>query len=75
MPSRALEMWTVYDHPTDYPDGFIARLHLAYDGFAVSTPNTFTGLTLDAVRDQLPRGLHRIVRSPDDDPKIVETWI
>jgi hypothetical protein len=68
-------MWTVYDHPTDYPDGFIARLYLAYPGFAVPTPSIVTGSTLAQVRERLPPGLYCLPRDPNDDPKIIETWI
>lgn len=73
--SRPLEMWTVYDHPTDYPVGFIARLYLIYNGYAIASPSTVTGSTLDQVRERLPPGLFRLPRDDNDGPKIVETWI
>lgn len=68
-----LTLWTVYDHPKDYPDGFIARMHEASGG---PTNRTHTG-TLKELREIFRRaGLFRIMaRHPDDDAKIVETWL
>lgn len=67
----ALPIWTVYDHPTDYPAGFIARLFLNDK----PTSQVLTARSLDGVREQLPPGLYCIPRSPDDDPVIVECWL
>lgn len=74
-PSRVLEIWTVYDRPKDYPDGFIARMYLIYPGFSVASPSTVTGATLAQVRAALPPGLYCMPRNPNDDPVIVESWI
>jgi hypothetical protein len=71
-----LSVWTVYDHPSDYPDGFVARRHEAYtDHSVVATADAVFAPTLEAVRAKLPPGLHCITRSPGDDPVIVESWI
>lgn len=74
--SGELHLWTVYDHPHDFPDLFVARLYVVGSGpnFG-ATDRIVTGPTLEAVRAQLPAGLHNLGRQPDDDPKIVETWI
>ena len=66
-----LDIWTVYERPTDYPQGFIARLYRN----GTATPATVTGDTLDAVRAGIPPGLCRMARHPSDDPVIVETWL
>lgn len=70
-----LKVWTVYERPTDYPNGFVARLHLA--GAHASGPTTaaFFGPTLDSVRAQLPPGLVRLDRHACDKPQIVEVWL
>jgi hypothetical protein len=69
-----LQMWTVYEHPLDHPDGYVARLfNVGRDG-AVATDEVIMGDTLQAVRSQIPQGLFCMVRSPDDEPQIVETW-
>jgi hypothetical protein len=68
-------IWTVYDHPADYPDGFIARLHQVFPGLAVATEHTITAATLDQLRGQLPPHLHCVPRRPADEITIVESWI
>jgi len=70
-----LSVWTVFDHPTDYPDVFIARKWVLVSGVAVATHEAVTGPTLQSVRDQIPAGLHRFPRSPEDDVYIVESWL
>ena len=71
-----LPMWIITERPTDYPDGFVARMHLSLvkpgpraTDYAVFAP------TIDLVRCALPVGLFRIPRDPNDAPKIVETWL
>jgi hypothetical protein len=65
-------IWTVYDHPRDYPEGFIARKFLSEQ----PTSETITAATLDEIREAMwQRGLTPLHRSPNDDPVIVETWI
>ena len=74
--SEALSMWTVYDHPRDYPRGFIARRFVVDDGGARATRDVLTNDDLFALRAQLlARGLTVITRMPADDPKIVEVWL
>lgn len=76
MSTALLGIWTVYDHPADYPVGFIARLYHGGPGGVVATEHTVTAATLDLLRGQLPAHLHYCLpRHPDDDPKIVESWI
>lgn len=70
-----LGIWTVYDHPVDYPEGFIARLHQVTARGPVATEHTVKAPTLGEVRARLPAGLARLARDPNDDPKIVENWI
>jgi hypothetical protein len=72
-------MWVVYERPSDYPDGFIARL------WAVTLTGTMplpfkdavlTGATLEEIREKLtPYGLCRLERDPRDEPQIVEVWV
>jgi hypothetical protein len=73
----ALAMWTVYDNPSDYPGKFVAR---RFDVDARG-PKPSTSIIimddLDKLRDMLAFDLHLtcLMRSPEDDPKIVETWL
>lgn len=68
--STGLPMWTIYDHPRDYPHCYVARL------FINDRPSNavMTHATLQGLRAQLPPGLFRMPRTPEDDPVIVETW-
>jgi hypothetical protein len=75
MNAKRLHMWTIYDHPTDWPDVFIARLWLVDDKGWRFTRETRAAKTLDEVRGMLPRGLTCLSRAPIDDPKIVESWL
>jgi hypothetical protein len=72
---RCLHMWTVYDHPSDYPDGYIARLFIIDSRNPRATSVSVTAPTLEEVRKLLPPGLYRLHRSPEDEPQIVETWL
>lgn len=69
-----LEQWVIYDHPRDYPLGFIARRWEITPNVLQATGESVKGATLDQVRDQLPRGLCRLPRFAKDDPFIVEVW-
>ena len=74
---NALAIWTVYDHPTDYPDKFVARrFDVGHDGPKLSA-SVIIADDLDKLRRVLEFELRlvRITRSPEDDPKIVENWL
>lgn len=75
MIGEPLAVWTVFDHPDDYPDVFIARKWLIVAGVAVATDDTLIGPDLESVRVQIPAGLHRFPRAPEDDLNIVESWL
>jgi hypothetical protein len=65
-------LWTIYDHPRDYPDHIVARRHEAPGG---PTQNAIGG-KLEFLREIFESaGLHRIDREPGDDASIIETWI
>lgn len=70
-----LAIWTVYDHPTDFPDWYVARKHVVAAGGTVPTDQVVKARTLDEVRELLPPGLVCLTRSRCDDPKIVESWL
>ena len=66
-----LELWTMYDSPIDLPGRFVARKWLLDQ----PTSELLQDKTLDGLRRKLPQGLTLLPRAPQDDPKIVETWI
>ena len=71
----SLEMWTIYDHPLDYPDGYVARCWLITSGGTEATDRTVVGWSLETVRNAIPPGLACLARSDGDDPAILETWV
>lgn len=67
-----MNLWTIYDHPIDFPDKFVARR------FENSLPTSEIIITpsLDELRDRFEEnGLVCVQRHPHDDPKIIEVWI
>jgi hypothetical protein len=69
-------MWTVYDHPKDFPHSFVARRFEVAKAVSWPTDDILVSGDLDMLRDELAaRGLTPITRDPDDDPKIVEVWL
>jgi len=66
-----IDIWTVYDHPSDWPHGFVARK------FVLDQPTNevFKASTLGQLRAMLPEGLTCLARSEQDDPVIVECWL
>lgn len=78
---EGLVMWTVYDHPEDYPNEFLARMWVVPTGPGVDHEPIFTGQIMASTDLHLIRrwmqhqGLACITRNPDDDPVILETWL
>lgn len=66
-----LSIWTIYDHPSDFPDNFVAR------AFTTGPTNEIILATsLEQLRNVFDAaGLVQMQRHPSDDPKIVETWL
>lgn len=70
-----LSMWTVYEKPTDHPDGYVVRRFDCTAEGPVATHDAYVG-ELEAIRDALwEAGLIRMPRRSDDEPQIVETWL
>jgi hypothetical protein len=68
----SLSLWTIYDHPTDYPDRFVAREFI----LDKPTNNLIACVDLKVLRQHfIEIGLTCITRSPEDQPQIVETWL
>lgn len=73
--TEPLYIYTVYDHPTDYPDHFVVRQFSIGVG-AVIPRDAWQFKSLAGARQFLyDRGLVCLPRSEGDDPKIVESWI
>ena len=75
---RIVMIVTVYEHPKDIPDSYVARAHVFVHG--VKAPYASSAIyiardTLDAVRAAIPTDMLRICRQPTDDPTIVESYM
>lgn len=73
---QLLVMWTIYDHPTDWPEWYVAR------AFTITPEGSEPGDTVELHRDiealrraMQRRGLYCLPRNEGDEPQIVETWI
>lgn len=69
---------TVYDHPQDFLHGYVARAHIiAHDGKAAyASQMIYIGReTIEEVRAAIPPDMVKMVRHPQDDPAILETYI
>lgn len=74
-PRDSLFMWVIYNKPLDAPDDYVVRCWVLSDGKLA--PSTACALckTLKEARMMIPPGLHCLGRSPEDDFKVVETWL
>lgn len=75
--SEHLTVWTVYRNPADYPGMWVLR------GFDIGAGPTgmqrreecAVADSLEMIRAQIPPGLARLDRHPNDDPVIYESWV
>jgi hypothetical protein len=75
---RTLEMWVIYDHPTDLPNHYVARLWCVTEpgGGLIPTALALVCPDLDQLRGEMESlGLTCIPRASADEPQIVEAWI
>lgn len=76
METPTLFMWVIFDHPLDFPDYFVAHKRAIYPGQDIPTRVFILDPNLEQLRDTMrERGLACLTRSPEDHPKIIETWI
>jgi len=68
-------MWVIYDHPRDHPRDFVARRWVSLPSPRF-THDVRVAPTLDELRDLIQvEYMHRLERSPLDEPQIVEVWL
>lgn len=71
-----LSMWTIYDHPLDYPDVFIARRWEAGAVGVQHTTDTIVSHDVKILRDVfIHAGLTKVMRHESDDLNIMEVWL
>jgi hypothetical protein len=73
----SLAMWTVYKNPSDYPGKFVARRFDVDASGPKPSASIIVMDDLEKLRDVLEfeLGLVKLMRSPGDEPQIVETWL
>lgn len=69
-----MKSYTIYNDTLDHPGVYCVR-EWKIEKQAIPGPLLGTANTLEDARKIVPFGLHLIPRSPEDDSKIVETWI
>ena len=70
-----LPLFTITDHPTDWPDFYVARLSLSLPEPQVM-PFAIMDRSLERLQTTMEAlGLVKLMRDPADDPVILETWI
>jgi hypothetical protein len=71
----SLQIWSVFDHPPDFPGYFVARLFVIADGEVHATSQALFDVKLEGLHDKLPPGLYRLDRQAEDPPFMIESWI
>lgn len=71
---RALDLFTIYDHPRDYPESFVVRHWTLCAGILIPGERLAVVPTLADARAAIPSGLENFGRDETDDPAITETW-
>lgn len=67
-----LPMWAVYDRPRDFPTCYVARLWIGER----PTEEVILATDVEDIRAALrARGLVKLMRQPEDHPKIMESWL
>jgi hypothetical protein len=69
-----LPMWALYERPSDYPAGWVARLFVTLPQVH-ATSVCVRGATRAAVEALVPRDLVFLARQPGDQPQIVGCWL
>jgi hypothetical protein len=71
-----MQLWTIYDSPSDYRGKFVARLWQVTSLGPKPTEHIMVTRDLMELRRVLrDRGLVCIQRAADDDDPILETWL
>jgi hypothetical protein len=72
--SGVLRQFVIYDHPTDYPLGFVVREWLV-TAQGPQPGEAWTATTLEDARTHIPDGSVNLGRTEQDDAKIAEVWM
>jgi len=70
-----MDLYTIYDHPKDYPDKIVVRRWFIGRGKTEDKGVWCLAKTLEEARESLPEGLVNISRYSEDDYGIIESWV
>lgn len=70
-----MDMYTIYEHPRDFPNGFVVRRWTVTGAPEPVRGEATYHASIGEARRAVPQGLTLIPRSPDDDPKVLESWL
>ena len=72
---NGLEIYVVYDNPSDYPGQFVVRRNVVAKGLHVDVDPICVVDSLEEARGHIPQGLVMIPRMIEDDACIHEVWL
>lgn len=75
MSDRTVKTYTIYKNPLDFPDKYVMRVFENTPMGSFPTSEIAVSTNLENVRSAIPNECVCIMRSPGDDPAILETWI
>lgn len=67
-------VWTIFERPLDYPEGFVTRRQRATAGRIEVDEFKYCSPSLEQARSHVPAGLHCLPRQEGDPPFLVEVW-
>ena len=70
-----LDIYVVYEHPTDYPDKFVLRKWAITPNEIHPEKTVIVEDTLEALHKHVPHNMARIERNILDEPQIIEIWL
>jgi len=71
-----LAVWVIYDHPKDFPQGYVLRAQYVMDDSSIKADAiAWYADDPDKLRSILPPGLFKLMPAPQDDVTIMETWL
>jgi hypothetical protein len=76
MITNVLTIYVIYKNPRDYPGKWVVRAQDANDDGSISIHlDCAVCESLEHARQCVPPGLVMLMRAPEDDPAIYETWL
>ena len=75
MMGEPLCFWVITKRPKDFPKHYCMRRQWVFPARIVHAPVAGLYNTLEEARFDIPDGLYRMARDPNDDPVIVECWL